>query len=164
MSRRRGQNGHIEKSGKWFVVRYWKDIAGQEKRQHVRERICPVSGKGSMTASQRERRAKEIVQQSGADTVEHFERVVLSQTGVTFKEQAKVWHDMMSSRKSKPVRPSTLLTWDGIVRHINERLGDLPLAALVEDQTPVPDFVQALHDKGRKPKTIRNHVQVVKAV
>jgi hypothetical protein len=107
MSRRRGQNGHIEKSGKWFVVRYWKDIAGQEKRQHVRERICSVSGKGSMTDSQRERRAKEIVQQSGADTVEHFERVVLSRTGVAFKEQAKVWYDMMSSRKSKPVRPST---------------------------------------------------------
>jgi hypothetical protein len=43
-------------------------------------------------------------------------------------------------------------------------IGDLPLAALVDDQTPVRDFVQALHDKGRKPKTIRNHVQVVKAV
>jgi integrase len=164
MSRRRGQNGHIEKSGKWFVVRYWKDIAGQEKRQHVRERICPVSGKGSMTASQRERRAKEIVQQSGADTVEHFERVVVSQTGVTFKEQAKVWYGTMSARKSKPVRPSTLPTWDGIIRNINEYIGDLPLAALVDDQTPVRDFVQALHDKGRKPKTIRNHVQVVKAV
>lgn len=164
MSRRRGQNGHIEKSGKWFVVRFWKDIAGQEKRQHVRERICPISGKGSMTASQRERRAKEIVQQSGADTVEHFERVVLSQTGVTFKEQAKVWYGAMSARKSKPVRPSTFPTWDGIIRNINEHIGDLPLAALVDDQTPVRDFVQALHDKGRKPKTIRNHVQVVKAV
>jgi len=164
MSRRRGQNGHVEKSGKWFVVRYWKDIAGQEKRQHVRERICPISGKGSMNASQRERRAKEIVQQSGVDTVEHFERVVVSQTGVTFKEQARVWYSAMTARKSKPVRPSTLPTWDGIIRNINEYIGDLPLAALVDDQTPVRDFVQALHDKGRKPKTIRNHVQVVKAV
>jgi integrase len=117
-----------------------------------------------MTASQRERRAKEIVQQSGADTVEHFERVVLSRTGVTFKKQAKVWYDMMSSRKSKPVRPSTLPTWDGIIRNISEYIGDLPLAALVDDQTPVRDFVQALHGKGRKPKTTRNHVQIVKAV
>jgi len=57
-----------------------------------------------MTDSQRERRAKEIVQQSGADTVEHFERVVLSRTGVAFKEQAKVWYDMMSSRKSKMLK------------------------------------------------------------
>ncbi|MGA2812056.1 MAG: hypothetical protein ABSG16_11690 [Candidatus Acidiferrum sp.] len=34
----------------------------------------------------------------------------------------------------------------------------------MDDQTPVRDFVQALHGKGRKPKTIRNHVQIVKAV
>ena len=32
MSRRRGQNGHIEKSGRWYVVRFWMDVAGQEKR------------------------------------------------------------------------------------------------------------------------------------
>src|SRR5882724_11844822 len=44
LSRRTGQNGHIEKSGRWFVVRFWKDIAGQEKRTHVRERVCPISG------------------------------------------------------------------------------------------------------------------------
>lgn len=44
LSRRTGQGGHIEQSGRWFVVRFWKDIAGQEKRMHVRERICPASG------------------------------------------------------------------------------------------------------------------------
>jgi hypothetical protein len=48
LSRRTGQSGHIEKSGRWYVVRYWKDIGGQEKRQHVRERICPISGPGSL--------------------------------------------------------------------------------------------------------------------
>ena len=82
MSRRRGQNGHIEKSGRWYVVRFWMDIAGQEKRVHKRERICPVSGSGSLGASARERRAKEIVQASGADTEQHFDRVVKAQTGV----------------------------------------------------------------------------------
>src|SRR5215469_15680987 len=34
LSRRTGQDGHIEKSGKWFVVRFWKDIPGEEKRIH----------------------------------------------------------------------------------------------------------------------------------
>ena len=42
LSRRTGQNGHIEKSGKWFVVRFWKDIPGQEERMHVRECVCPI--------------------------------------------------------------------------------------------------------------------------
>jgi integrase len=164
MDRRRGQNGHIEESGRWFVVRFWKDVPGQEKRALVRVRICPISGAGSLSASARERRAKDIIRESGTDTQEHFDRIVLGSMGTTFRQQAKVWYDMMSSRKSKPVRPSTLLTWDGIVRHINERLGDLPLAAMRDDQTPVRDFVQTLHDDGKKPKTIRNYIQVVKSV
>ena len=164
MSRRRGQDGHIEKSGRWYVVRFWIDVSGQEKRAHRRERICPISGKGSLSASARERRAKDIIRESGADTQEYFDRMVLSKAGITFRDQAKVWYEMMSSRKSKPVRPSTLLTWDGIVYHINKSLGDSLLAALVDDQTPVRDFVQALHDNGKKPKTIRNYIQVVKSV
>ena len=46
MSRRSGQSGSIQKEGNWYVVRYWKDVAGQEKRQRVYERICPISGPG----------------------------------------------------------------------------------------------------------------------
>src|ERR1700693_1433843 len=125
MSRRRGQNGHIEKSGRWYVVRFWMDVAGQEKRDHKRERICPVAGPGSMTESARERRAKEIVQRSGADTVEHFERVVLSVTGITFREQADTWYAFMSNprRQGKnglPTAQSTLDTWKGIVERLKE--------------------------------------------
>jgi integrase len=164
MSRRSGQSGHVEKSGNWYVVRYWIDIPGQPQRAHKRERICPVSGAGALSESARKRRAREIVQRSGADTVEHFERTVLHLTGVTFRQQAESWYDGMSSRKSKPVRPSTLATWDGILRNINETLGDLPLAALVEDQTPVRDFVQMMYDEDYEPKTIRNYLQVIKGV
>ena len=72
------------------------DVTGQEKRTLKRERICPVIGPGSLGASARERRAREIVQQSGADTVEHFERVV-ARTGVTFGEQADTWYAIMSN-------------------------------------------------------------------
>jgi hypothetical protein len=57
LSRRTGQNGHIEKSGRWFVVRYWRDIAGLEKRQLVRERICPISGPGRLSKKERRERA-----------------------------------------------------------------------------------------------------------
>ena len=164
MSRRSGQSGHVEKSGRWFVVRYWQDVPGQHKRSHKRERICPVSGPGSLSKSARERKAKEIVQASGADTSEHFEKVVMSQSGITFREHSKVWFTHMSNRKSKPVKPSTLLSWDGIVSLINESLGDLPLAALMEDQSPVVEFIAEQHDEGKTPKTIRNYMQVLKAV
>ena len=125
MSRRRGQNGHIEKSGRWYVVRFWMDVAGQEKRVHKRERICPVNGSGSLTASARERRAKEIVQQSGADTVEHFDRVVKVQTGVTMREQADAWYSLLSNprrvgKNGRRTAQSTLDSWKGIVESIKD--------------------------------------------
>ena len=48
MFRRTGQSGHIESSGRWWVVRWWMDTPGLEKRKHMRERICPISGPGSL--------------------------------------------------------------------------------------------------------------------
>jgi hypothetical protein len=81
MSRRSGQSGHIEKSGNWYIVRWWMDVEGQEQRRYKRERICPISGPDKLSASARERKAKEIIAASGADSVEHFDKVVRSVHG-----------------------------------------------------------------------------------
>jgi len=92
MSRRTGQTGHIEKSGKWWVVRWWMDVAGQEKRALKRARICPIAGPGVLSASARKRRAREIIAESGADSVEYFSEVVEQQKKlgvVTFKNSLK---------------------------------------------------------------------------
>ncbi len=91
MSRRSGQNGSIQKEGKWYVVRFWKDVAGQEKRHRAREKICPISGPGSLSASERKRKVKEIIAASRADTAEYFEKVTGSKHGITFREQAGIW-------------------------------------------------------------------------
>jgi len=79
MSRRTGQKGHVERSGKWWVVRWWHDVPGQHERSHMRAKICPISGPGSLSKSERQRRAREIIAQSGADTVEHFNKIVQQQ-------------------------------------------------------------------------------------
>lgn len=60
MSRRVGQDGHIERSGRWWVVRWWQNVPGQEKRSLRRAKICPISGTGAMTKSERQHRASEI--------------------------------------------------------------------------------------------------------
>ncbi len=91
MSRRSGQNGCIQEDGNWYVVRFWKGVAGQEKRRRIRERICPISGPGKLSASERKHKAKEIIEASGADSVEHFEKVVRSNRGITFRERAEIW-------------------------------------------------------------------------
>src|SRR6266568_1050758 len=89
MSRRSGQvqTGCIQKDGNWYVVRYWQDVAGQGRRQRVREKICPLSGPGKLSASERQRKAKEIIAASGANSVEHRQ----SAHSVTFQEQAVTW-------------------------------------------------------------------------
>jgi len=107
MSRRSGQGGCIQQDGNWYVVRFWKDVS-PEKRQRVREKICPITGPGKLSASERQRKAKEIIAASGADTVEHFEKVVRSNHGLTFREQAVIWMKQMQNRRRNPVAPSTL--------------------------------------------------------
>jgi hypothetical protein len=84
------------------------DAPGLEKRKHMRERICPISGPGSRSKTVRERRAREIIMDSGADTVEYFNEVVKQKNGVTFHEQAQWWLNHVRSRKRKPIAISTL--------------------------------------------------------
>jgi hypothetical protein len=164
MSRRRGQNGYIEQSGKWWVVRYRIDVPGQEERVYVRERICPISGPGSLTASERKRRAKQIIDASGADTEEHFKNVIVANLGTTFREQAKWWPEHTRTRKRKPVASATLDTWEDCLRNwLNPELGDMPLQSV--NNLTVKTLVSTMVASGRLgPESINNYVQVVKMI
>lgn len=164
MSRRSGQSGSIQEDGNWYVVRFWKDVAGQEKRQRVREKICPISGPGKLSASERERKAKEIVAASGADSVEHFEKVVQSIHGITFREQAVTWLNQIKTRKRKPVAPSTVENWEShLEKWINPNIGDTPLDAI--NNLAMKHLVAKMVASGELgPKSIGNYSQVVKMV
>lgn len=166
MSRRTGQKGHIEQSGKWWVVRWWMDVEGQEKRSLKRARICPIFGPGKLTKSERQRRASEIIAESGADTEQYFDRVVKPQSRkscMTFKEQAETWFAAAKKRKRKPVALSTIQWWRGCLDNwLNPNLGDLPLAAV--NNSAVKRFVTTMCEGGLSPKTITSYFQVVKAV
>ena len=164
MSRRSGQSGSIQEDGNWYIVRFWKDVAGQEKRQRVREKICPISGPGKLSASERERKAKRIIAASGADSVEHFEKVVRSIHGVTFREQAVIWLNQMRNRKRNPVAPSTVGNWEShLEKWINPNIGDTPLDAV--NNLAVKELVAKMVASGELgPKSIGNYTQVVKMV
>ncbi len=162
MSRRTGQSGHIEKSGKWWVVRWWMDVEGQDKRTHKRARICPTSGKGLLSASARQRRAREIIAESGADTEEYFNKVVKQKSGARFREQASFWIEQVKSRKRKPVAIATLQSWEGCLRKwINPAIGDLPLSEV--NNAALKGLVLTMAGK-LGPKSIDNYAQVVKMV
>ena len=163
MSRRSGQNGCVQKDGNWYVVRYWKDVAGQEKRQRIWDKICPVSGPGKLSASERERKAKEIIAASKVDTEEYFNEVVRQVHGITFREQAAIWLDHLRNRKRKPLAPSTLMNWENhLDKWINPNVGDVPLEAV--NNLALKNLVTVMCDRGLSAKSIGNYVQVVKMV
>jgi integrase len=139
------------------------DVEGREKRAHRRARICPTSGKGVLSASARQRRAHEIITESGADTEEYFNKVVKQKNGARFREQASFWIERVNSRKRKPVAIATLQSWEGCLRNwINPTIGDLPLSEV--NNAALKELVAKMSKGGLSAKTIDNYAQVVKMV
>ncbi len=161
MSRRSGQSGSIEKSGKWYVVRFYEDVAGQVERPHRRVKICPTSGPGALSPSARKRCAQQIVNESGANSEAQFKR---NNTGyVTFAEQAVIFFEQISTRKRHPVSAST---YDGrkacVNKHLDPLIGMLPLSEV--NNKVLKQVVDAMSKAGLKPATITDYVKVLKAV
>jgi integrase len=165
MSRRTGQDGHIEPSGKWWVVRWWQDVPGQEERRHMRAKICRITGPCSLSKSERQRRAREIIAESGADSVEYFNTVVQPQKlgVVTFKEQSSRWLEHLQTRKRKPAASSTIEDWERILNNwINPNIGDCAISDV--NNGVLKQLVATMIKKGLSPKTIENYLQVPKMV
>ena len=167
MSRRTGQKGHIEQSGRWWVVRWWMDVEGKDERALKRARICPIAGPGKLTKSERQRRASEIIAESGADSEEHFNKIVKPQqqkkSGVTFKEHGEAWFTLSKTRKRKPVAESTVQFWRGCLDNwLIPNLGAIPISDV--NNGAVKRLVTIMSKAGLSPKTITSYVQVVKAV
>ena len=112
MSRRSGQAGTIVKEGGWYRVRFRIDVPGQYERVQKSIKICPISGPGLLTKSERERRKVEIVNSFGANSAEQFNKVKAVEMGHTFREQAKEWLQHCMTRKRKPVKPATVRGWE----------------------------------------------------
>src|SRR5713226_228235 len=112
MARRSGQCGYLERKGNSWYVRFWMDVAGQEKRKRMSMRICPVKGPNALAKPERERRAKEVIATSGADTVQLFEKVQAFNTGITFRQQAAVWLNHTQTRKRNPIREATAVGYE----------------------------------------------------
>jgi len=132
----------------------------------MRERICPTSGPGLLTASARERKAKEIIAASGADKEETLKEAQASVLGTAFGHQSETWLSIMRKRKAAP---STLYNWKNCLDtwilpiDINGTLfGDLPLASI--KKTVAQELIDQMVAGDLSPKSIENYFQVVKMV
>jgi hypothetical protein len=116
-----------------------------------------------MTKPERERRAREIIAASGADTEEHFNRVEAANLGLTFQQQAERWLEQSQNRKRKPVKPKTVCCWRSILKKwLGPNLGPMPLASV--DNLAMKKLVSVIHKAGQSPNSICNITNVVKLV
>jgi exodeoxyribonuclease-3 len=153
-----GEIGH-----EWFAIHFEGQRNGQERRAHKRERICPVSGVGSLSSSERKRRAREIIDESGADTLDHFDRVVRQGSVRTFRDQADHWLDLRQKRKWRPIAPSTIEDWERILKNwLNPHLGESPLSEV--NNGALKRLVVAMSKADLSPKTMRTYAGVAKMV
>ena len=160
MSRRSGQNGYIEKSGNWYVVRWRMDVAGQDERRYLREKICPISGPDKLSASERERKAKVIVERSGANSEQHFNRVVLGET--TFREQARVYLQWAVTRDREPIKDAASIK-AALHKWILPAIGDMPLGSL-NNITVKPVIDKMKKSKSLSARTVNKYVEYIKQV
>ena len=156
MSRRSGQNGTLIRQTGWWRVRFRLDQPGVDGRKHMSVKVAPLSM--GLTKPEVERRAKEIVQNAGANSEERFNRVVLGE--VTFREQAKIYLQTAVSRKRNPLR-DTVSVEGAMNKWIFPAIGDLPLAYV--DNLAVKPLVERM-SASLKPRTVNKYVEYIKQV
>jgi len=156
MSRRSGQLGTLIQQTGWWRVRFRLDQPGTDGRKHMSVKLAPVSIR--LSKPELERRAKEIVQNAGANSEERFNRVVLGD--VTFREQAKIYLQTAVSRKRNPLR-DTVSIEGAMAKWIYPAIGELPLGFV--DNLALKPLVEKM-SSSLSPRTVNKYVEYIKQV
>lgn len=162
MSRRSGQNGTVVVVGNWYRVRWRMDVEGQKERIKMSEKVAPAvfdrNGKPKLPSAEVERKAREIVEKSGANSEQRFNRIVLGE--VSFQDQAKTYVRWATTRDREPIRDSS-----GIEAALNKwilpAIGDLPLGN-VHNITVKPLVTKM--KKSLSARTINKYVEYIEQV
>jgi integrase len=162
MSRRSGQNGTVVVVGNWYRVRWRMDVEGQKERIKMSEKVAPAlfdrNGKPKLPSAEVERKAREIVEKSGANSEQRFNRVVLGE--VSFRDQAKTYVRWATTRDREPIKDSS-----GIEAALNKwilpAIGDLPLGN-VHNITVRPLVTKM--KKSLSARTVNKYVEYIEQV
>ena len=117
-----------------------------------------------LSKSERKRKAREIIQASGADSPEYFHEVVKPNPGgVTFREQSDLWIEQLQKRRRNPIGASYAVTIQGALdKWILPAIGDLPLANV--DNLSVKPLIETMCKSKLSPRTVNKYVEHVKQV
>lgn len=157
MSRRSGQSGALVKQCGWWRVRFRLDQLGTERRKQMSVKVAPESLR--LSRPELRRRAREIVQNAGANSEERFNQVVLGEA--TFRQQTEAYLQNAVSRNRRPLRDTVSI--EGALRKwIFPAIGGLPLGLV--DNLSVKLLVQKMCASGLKPRTVNKYVEYIKQV
>jgi integrase len=162
MNRRAGQAGTIVEIGNQVRVRFRIDVAGQEEREYKSVAICPRYGEGRLPEPVIQRKAKQIVEEYGANSEQRFKEVVLG-SSVTFGVQADAWLAANNLRSDYETAKGAVENW------LNPTLKGVPLENCHNGtmKTAV-EKMKAAKNKNGSPrlsaKTIRNYLQFGKQI
>ena len=162
MSRRNGQNGTVVIAGNWYRVRWRMDVEGQEKRINMSEKVAPLvfdrNGEPKLPSAEVERRAREIVEKSGANSEQRFNRVVLGE--VSFRDQAKTYVRWATTRDREPIKDSSSIE-AALNKWILPAIGDLSLGN-VHNITVKPLVTKM--KKSLSARTVNKYVEYIEQV
>src|SRR5713101_6383043 len=163
MNRRKGQNGTVVIQSGWYRVRWRMDIEGQEERIYMSEKVAPVvidkDGNPKPASQAVQRLARAIVERSGANSVEHFNRVAFGE--VSFRDQTKEYLRWAGSRDRKRIKD--LVSVEGALnKWILPVIGDLPLAKV--NNITVKPLVDKMKKANLAAETVNKYVKYVKQV
>jgi len=164
MSRRSGQNGTIVVQSGFYRVRWRMDVEGQVERQNMSVKLAPVvldkQGRPKPASQEVRRVAREIVERSGANSEQRFNRIVLGEA--TFREQSKVYLRWIVTRDREPIKDASSIE-AALNRWILPAIGDLPLAN-INNMTVKPLIDKMKRAESLSARTINKYVEYVKQV
>ena len=162
MSRRSGQNGTIVIQSGFYRVRWRMDVEDQEERINMTAKIAPVVldklGNPKPPSPEIRRKARGIVEQSGANSKEHFNRVVLGE--VSFREQAKVYLQWAKTRDREPIKDISSIE-AALNKWILPEIGDLSLGAI--NNITIKPLVDKMK-KSLSARTVNTYVEYIQQV
>jgi len=146
MSKRSGQSGSVRLVGTKWYGRYWRDVPGNEKREHP---LVILGEKSSMTKPEARRKLMDIIEAEGVNKPQHLERAL--KPAVTFNSIADAWE---AKRLPLLHNSSQIITPGRLRKHVRPFFGSM---AIEEIRTgTVNDWIRSMAAKKLEPKTIHN--------
>jgi integrase len=143
-----------DQAGKTYG-RFWIDMPGSKRqRRTVTLGVC-------RTPSIARQKLREYIDTAGLNSKQAF--TSNTAPGTTFRAQAAIWIEAVSTRRRKPVKPATISGWQhSLDKWVLPNLGNLLLADV--GNAALKSLVEKMFCAGLSPQTIVTHSKVVKMV